>query len=107
MDSPESSRNYVKRDVEDGLGVKNDRAGDDEGWDGSDRRKHRSSRSRKSSNGEDADGLDNSGRKKHMGTEVTVGKGQEAPVEEIATKMNMIQGKNHVQNRRKNKKRAP
>lgn len=46
--------------------------------------------------------------KKHMGTEVTVGKGQEAPVEEIATKMNMIQGKNHVQNRRKkNKKRAP
>ncbi|KAG7014845.1 Methyltransferase-like protein 1, partial [Cucurbita argyrosperma subsp. argyrosperma] len=67
MDSPESNRNYVKRDVEDGLGVKNDRVGDDEGWDGSDRRKHRSSRSRKSSNGEDVDGLDGSGRKKTYG----------------------------------------
>lgn len=67
MDSPESGRNYVKRDVEDGLGVKNDRAGDDEGWDGNDRRKHRSSRSRKTSNGEEADGLDNSGRKKTYG----------------------------------------
>ncbi|WCJ36686.1 N6-adenosine-methyltransferase non-catalytic subunit MTB [Euphorbia peplus] len=53
MDSPERGRN--------------DRTGDDEEWDGSDKRKHRSSRSRKSSNGEDAEGLDGSGRRRSSG----------------------------------------
>lgn len=55
----------MKRDVEDGLDVKSDRAFDDEDWEGSDKRKHRSSRSRKLSNGEDAEGLD--GRRRSSG----------------------------------------
>ncbi|KAK4571532.1 hypothetical protein RGQ29_030101 [Quercus rubra] len=65
MDSPERGR-YVKRDVEDGLDVKSDRAVDDEEWESSDKRKHRSSRSRKLSNGEDAEG--NEGRKRSGGS---------------------------------------
>ncbi|PRQ48943.1 putative mRNA (2'-O-methyladenosine-N(6)-)-methyltransferase [Rosa chinensis] len=64
MDSPERNRSYVKRDVEDGSDLKSDRAGDDEEWEGSDKRKHRSSRSRKSGNGEEAGGLDGSGRRR-------------------------------------------
>lgn len=67
MDSPERGRSYVKRDVEDDSDVKSDRAGDDEEWEGSDKRKHRSSRSRKLSNGEDTEGLDSSGRRKSSG----------------------------------------
>ena len=55
----------MKRDVEDGLDVKSDRAVDDEEWESSDKRKHRSSRSRKLSNGEDAEGLD--GRRRSSG----------------------------------------
>ncbi|KAF2315591.1 hypothetical protein GH714_040103 [Hevea brasiliensis] len=65
MDSPEQSRSYVKRDTEDNSDVKSDRAGDDEDWEGSDRR-HRSSKSRKLSN-EDAEGLDGSGRRRSSG----------------------------------------
>ncbi|KAL6219995.1 hypothetical protein ACLB2K_007753 [Fragaria x ananassa] len=64
MDSPERSRSYVKRDVEDGSDLKSDCAGEDEEWEGSDKRKHRSSRSRKSGNGEDVDG---SGRRRSHG----------------------------------------
>ncbi|KAF2312247.1 hypothetical protein GH714_028745 [Hevea brasiliensis] len=67
MDSPERSRSYVKRDTEDSSDVKSDRAGDDEEWDGSDKRRHRSSKSRKSSNGEDAEGLDGNGRRRSSG----------------------------------------
>ncbi|KAL5567957.1 hypothetical protein UlMin_024532 [Ulmus minor] len=53
--------------MEDNLDVKSDRAGDDDEWEGTDKRKHRSSRSRKSGYGEDAEGLDGSGRRKSYG----------------------------------------
>lgn len=66
MDSPEHSRGHVKRDMEDGTDAKSDRAGDDE-WEGIDKRKHRSGRSRKSINGDDNDGLDDNGRRKSYG----------------------------------------
>ncbi|KAK1576857.1 hypothetical protein Q3G72_017025 [Acer saccharum] len=67
MDSPERSRSYGKRDIEDGTDVKSDRARDDEEWEGGDKRKHRSSKSRKPSNGEEAEGLDGSGRRRSTG----------------------------------------
>lgn len=67
MDSPERSRSYVKRDIKDTSDAKNDRAGDDEEWEGSDKRRHRSSKSRKPGNGEEDEGLDSSGRRKSYG----------------------------------------
>lgn len=67
MDSPERSRSYTKREIEDGIDVKSERARDDEEWEGSDKRKHRSSKSRKPSNGEEAEGLDSSGRRRSSG----------------------------------------
>ncbi|KAK4279337.1 hypothetical protein QN277_011134 [Acacia crassicarpa] len=65
MDSPESVRGFLKREVG-SSDVKSDRVGDDE-WEGSDRKKHKSSRSRKSGNVEEVDGLDGSGRRKSSG----------------------------------------
>ncbi|KAG2707712.1 hypothetical protein I3760_05G160300 [Carya illinoinensis] len=64
MDSPERGRSYVKRDTGDGSDVKSDRARDDEEWENIEKRKHRSSRSRKPGNGEDTNGLDGNGRRK-------------------------------------------
>lgn len=67
MDSPERGRSYAKRDIEDGSDVKSDRTGDDEEWEGSEKRKHRSSRSRKMNNGDELEGLDSSGRRRSSG----------------------------------------
>ncbi|KAJ7969910.1 methyltransferase-like protein 1 [Quillaja saponaria] len=67
MDSPERSKSYWKRDIEGSSDVKSDRVGDDEEWGASDKKKHRSSRSRKSGNGEDTEGSDGSGRKRNSG----------------------------------------
>ncbi|KAF4356495.1 hypothetical protein F8388_026967 [Cannabis sativa] len=67
MDSPEHSRSYTKRDMDDGSDVKSDRAGDDDDWDVTDKKKHRSSRSRKSGNGEEIDGFDVNSRRKSYG----------------------------------------
>lgn len=64
MDSPEHSRSYGKRDIEDDIDVKTERTRDDEDWEGGDKRKHRSGKSRKPSNVEEADGLDGSGRRR-------------------------------------------
>nr|QTZ19467.1 methyltransferase 1 [Bixa orellana] len=67
MDSPEHSRNYARRDREDSVGVKSDRVGDDEEWEGSEKRKHRSNKSRRPSNAEESDGLEGSGRRRSSG----------------------------------------
>ncbi|KAI5570036.1 hypothetical protein BDE02_12G119200 [Populus trichocarpa] len=68
MESPErSSRSYGRKDVEDSSDVKSDRGGDDEEWDVSDKRKHRSIKSRMSTNGEDAEGFDGGGRRRTSG----------------------------------------
>ncbi|KAJ6676085.1 N6-ADENOSINE-METHYLTRANSFERASE NON-CATALYTIC SUBUNIT [Salix viminalis] len=66
MESPpeRSSRSYAKRDAEDSSDVKSDRVGDDDEWDGSDKRKHRSTKSRKPTTGDDAGGFDGSGRRR-------------------------------------------
>ncbi|KAF5732376.1 hypothetical protein HS088_TW18G01070 [Tripterygium wilfordii] len=65
MGSPEHGRSYGKQNVEDSSDVKSDR--DDIEWEGSDKRKHRSSKSRKSSNVEEGEGLDSSGRRRSSG----------------------------------------
>lgn len=67
MDSPDHSRSHAKRDMEDSTDMKSDRAGENDEWEGNDKRKHRSSRSRKSGNGDDNEGLDDSGRRKSYG----------------------------------------
>ncbi|KAJ8750871.1 hypothetical protein K2173_016052 [Erythroxylum novogranatense] len=67
MDSPEHSRNYVKRDIDDKSDVRSDRAGDDDEWESSDRRRHRSSKSKKPSGGEEPEGLEGSGRRRSSG----------------------------------------
>ncbi|KNA24285.1 hypothetical protein SOVF_016930 [Spinacia oleracea] len=67
MDSPERSRSYAKREVEDSGDVKREIAGDDEEREGGGKRRHRLSKSRRSSNGEDVDGWDGSGRRKSSG----------------------------------------
>ncbi|GAV76287.1 MT-A70 domain-containing protein [Cephalotus follicularis] len=66
-DSPERTRSYLKRDIDDGSDVKSDRPGDDEEREGIDKRKHRSSKSRKSGNGEEAEVIDGSGRRRGSG----------------------------------------
>ncbi|KAI4351691.1 hypothetical protein L6164_006026 [Bauhinia variegata] len=66
MDSPENIRGYVKRDI-DNSDVKSDRVGEDEEWEGGDRKMHRSSRSKKSGNGEDPEVSDSGGRKRSSG----------------------------------------
>ncbi|CAI0403078.1 unnamed protein product [Linum tenue] len=67
MDSPECGRSHSKQDVDDSSDIKSDRAGDDEDFEGSDKRKHRSSKSRKLNNGDEGDGLDGSGRRRSSG----------------------------------------
>lgn len=67
MTSPERSRSYGKQDIEDNPDVKNDRAGDDEEWEGSDKRRHRSNKPRRPSCVEEAEGLDGSGRRRSSG----------------------------------------
>lgn len=64
MGSPERSRSYSKRDAEDYPDMKSERALEDEDCEESEKRKHRSSKSRKHSNGEEIDGYDGSGRRK-------------------------------------------
>lgn len=66
MDSPENSRGCVKREAG-SVDGKSDRVVDGDEWEGGDRKKHRSSRSRKSGNGEEAEGSDGSGRRKSSG----------------------------------------
>ncbi|KAK6925843.1 MT-A70-like [Dillenia turbinata] len=66
MDSPDHGRSYVKRDT-DNSDVKVEKVGDDAEWEGSDKRKHRSGKSRKSSNGEESEGWESSGRRKSSG----------------------------------------
>ncbi|KAI3458959.1 hypothetical protein Pfo_015622 [Paulownia fortunei] len=60
MGSPER----LKQDIEEDVHVNIDIVREDNGWDGNDKRKHRSSKSRKPGSGEEADGLDGSGRKR-------------------------------------------
>ncbi|XP_044468408.1 N6-adenosine-methyltransferase non-catalytic subunit MTB-like [Mangifera indica] len=67
MGSPERSRSHAKRDIEDGMDMKKIRDRDDEEWEGNDKRKHRSTKSRKLSNGEEIEGLDGSGRRRSSG----------------------------------------
>ncbi|XP_050225761.1 N6-adenosine-methyltransferase non-catalytic subunit MTB [Mercurialis annua] len=67
MDSPDRNRSYVKRDNEDSSDVRGDRIRDDDEWESTEKRKHRSGRSRKLSNGEDADAIDGSGRRRSSG----------------------------------------
>ncbi|KAA8539940.1 hypothetical protein F0562_026632 [Nyssa sinensis] len=67
MGSPECNRSHVNREVEDNSDLTRDRARDED-WEGDDKRKHRSSKSRRLGNGEEADGLDNSsGRRRSTG----------------------------------------
>ncbi|KAM7492958.1 hypothetical protein LguiB_027567 [Lonicera macranthoides] len=65
MGSPERIRSSVKRDTEDNFDLKSTK--DEEEYEGDDKRKHRSSKSRKSGNAEEAEGLDSGGRKRSGG----------------------------------------
>ncbi|CAL5363467.1 unnamed protein product [Camellia sinensis] len=67
MDSPEGVQSYTKREIEDGLDMQIDRARDTEEWEGDDKRKQMSSKSRKPGNGEEAEGLDGSGKRRNTG----------------------------------------
>ncbi|KAJ8768831.1 hypothetical protein K2173_023735 [Erythroxylum novogranatense] len=67
MDSPEHGQNYGKRDMDDNSDVRSDRVGDDEEWDSSNKRRHRSSKSRKPSSGEEAEGVEGRGRRRGSG----------------------------------------
>ncbi|KAL2249267.1 methyltransferase-like protein 1 [Sesamum indicum] len=64
MGSPECIRSSTKRDNEEDVEVNIDSVRDDEDWDCDDKRKQRSSKSRKAGSGEELDGLDSSGRKR-------------------------------------------
>ncbi|KAL1828047.1 hypothetical protein ACET3Z_006459 [Daucus carota] len=64
MVSPGRIRNPVKREAEENPDLKSDRVKEEEEWDGDDKRKHRSSRSKRSGNGEDSEGVDSSARKR-------------------------------------------
>ncbi|KAL7148261.1 hypothetical protein ABFS83_06G166300 [Erythranthe nasuta] len=62
MGSPERVRSSVKRDTEEDIEVNIDIVRDEEDWVGDDKRKQRSSKSKKQGTGEDVDGLDGSGK---------------------------------------------
>ncbi|KAJ4826559.1 hypothetical protein Tsubulata_024502 [Turnera subulata] len=65
---PERRRTLVEGDVEDSSEFVSDRAGEDEELAGSDKRKHRSSKSRKPGSGEEAEGFSgSSGRRRSSG----------------------------------------
>nr|XP_027111524.1 N6-adenosine-methyltransferase non-catalytic subunit MTB-like [Coffea arabica] len=67
MGSPERVRSSGKKDIEVDPDVKTDRFREDDDWEGDDKRKHRSSKSRKPGTLEDAEGIDSGGRKKSAG----------------------------------------
>ncbi|KAI3470482.1 hypothetical protein Pfo_027145 [Paulownia fortunei] len=66
MGSPERVRSSTKREIEEDIEVNIDIVRDDDDWVGDDKRKQRSSKSRKPGSGEDVDGLDGSGKKRSM-----------------------------------------
>lgn len=65
MGSPEHPRSSVKRDLDIDSDTMNDRFKADDEWEGDDKRKHRSSKTRKPGVDE-AEGIDSSGKKKNM-----------------------------------------
>lgn len=65
MGSPERPRSSVKKDLDIDSDTRNDRFKADDEWEGDDKRKHRSSKTRKPGV-EEAEGLDSSGKKKSM-----------------------------------------
>ncbi|KAK6137913.1 hypothetical protein DH2020_028347 [Rehmannia glutinosa] len=65
MGSPERVRSSVKEENEEDIEVNIDTVRDDDDW-VTDKRKQRSSKSRKPGSGEDVDGLDGSGKKRSM-----------------------------------------
>ncbi|KAF8380211.1 hypothetical protein HHK36_027693 [Tetracentron sinense] len=67
MNALEPSRSYMIQDTEESSDVKGDRIGDEEDWEGSDKRKHRSSRSRKHDNAEETEERESGGKKKSNG----------------------------------------
>ncbi|XP_042512210.1 N6-adenosine-methyltransferase non-catalytic subunit MTB-like [Macadamia integrifolia] len=73
MDMPEPSWSRTKRDIEANSDKKVDRAGDEEDWEGSDKRK-RSSKLKRHSNAEEADEWDSGGRRKSLGDWVEIRK---------------------------------
>ncbi|GAB4861738.1 hypothetical protein Ancab_036992 [Ancistrocladus abbreviatus] len=62
MNSPERSLSYMKRNIEESSDHWSDRAGDDDEWEGNEKNKHKSGKSRKYGN--ELDGWDGSARKK-------------------------------------------
>ncbi|KAK9103666.1 hypothetical protein Sjap_020920 [Stephania japonica] len=74
MDASESSRSYAKRDIQEFSDMKSNRVVDDEDWEGIDKKKHRSSKSRKHSNAEEIEECDSSGRRKSSGDRTEVRK---------------------------------
>ncbi|KAF8379540.1 hypothetical protein HHK36_028979 [Tetracentron sinense] len=67
MDVPEPGRSLIKCDIDENSDVKSDRIGDEEDWEGSDKRKHRLSKSRKHGNAEETEEWDSSGKRKNSG----------------------------------------
>lgn len=67
MGSPEQAKISVKKDIEFDSDIKIERLREDDEWEDDDRRKHRSSKSRKPGIDEEAEGVDSSGRKKGSG----------------------------------------
>lgn len=68
MDAPEPSRSYVKRDIEESSDLKVDRVEDEDDWEGVDKRKHRSSKSRtRHGNLEEGEEWDSVGKRKSSG----------------------------------------
>ncbi|KAK3026046.1 hypothetical protein RJ639_042538 [Escallonia herrerae] len=67
MASPEHTRSSMKRNIDDHSDVRNARARSEERGEGDDKRKHRSNKTKKSANGEEAEGLDSTGRKRSNG----------------------------------------
>ncbi|CAA2957392.1 methyltransferase 1 [Olea europaea subsp. europaea] len=64
MGSPERTRRSARQDVNEDVEVNIDSVREDDEWDGDDKRKHRSNKSRKPGSGEDTDVLDGSARKR-------------------------------------------
>ncbi|GAB2227677.1 hypothetical protein Droror1_Dr00009504 [Drosera rotundifolia] len=67
MSSPGKSRSYMQGDSDDVSVVKSDRAVKEDDLEANDKRRHRSSKSRKTGSGGENDGWDSSGRKRSSG----------------------------------------
>ncbi|XP_058094765.1 N6-adenosine-methyltransferase non-catalytic subunit MTB isoform X2 [Magnolia sinica] len=67
MDAPEPSRSYMKRDLEESLEPKADRIEDEDDWEGVDKRKHRSSKSKKHNSVDETEEWDSGGKRKSSG----------------------------------------